>query len=231
MLAIGMPLGVNAGFDDWWGQAQMIQLGQKQHYYEYEYGNEWTRRDGGVFQIYVPTTLNITLSVISDNSNSLYYVALYNSQGKVIENVYYDYSWIWKKNSSTRKAYFNITKKLNKGYYYIECETPLDAHGFTLGTSAALPYKPSIKNIRKNSKTAVTVSWNKVSSVTGYQLYRATSKKGRYQRVKTLSSKSGSYKNGGLKKKKTYYYKVRAYKKVNGKTFYSGCSAIKKIKM
>lgn len=231
MLAIGMPLTVNAGFEDWWAQAQTIQLGQKQHYYEYEYGNEWTRRDGGVFQIYVPTTLNITLSVISDNSNSLYYVALYNSQGKVIENVYYDYSWIWKKNSSTRKAYFNITKKLNKGYYYIECETPLDTHGFTLGTSASLPSKPSIKNIRKISKKTAAVSWNKVGSVSGYQLYRSTSKKGRYQCVKTLSSKSGSYKNSKLKSKKTYYYKIRAYKKVNGKTFYSGFSAIKKIKM
>lgn len=232
MLAIGMPLTVNASFDDWWAQAQTIQLGQKQHYYEYWYGNEWTQREGGVFRFYVPTTLNINFQVISDSSSPLYIVSIYNSQGESVDDVYYDYTWIWKKNPVTRKSYFNLTKKLNKGYYYIECETEVDSGGgFTLGTSASLPSKPSIRNIRKISKKTATISWNKVGSVSGYQLYRSTSKKGRYQCVKTLSSKSGSYKNGKLKRKKTYYYKVRAYKKVNGKTFYSGFSAIKKIKM
>lgn len=232
MLAIGMPLTVNASFDDWWAQAQTIQLGQKQHYYEYRYGSQWSGGTGGVFQIYVPSTLNVTVNVISDSSNPLDAIVLYNSQGQELDLVSYDDTTIWKRNPSTRKAYFNRTKRLNKGYYYIECEVSVNSGGgFTLGTSASLPSKPSIRNIRKISKKTATISWNKVGSVSGYQLYRSTSKKGRYQCVKTLSSKSGSYKNGKLKRKKTYYYKVRAYKKVNGKTFYSGFSAIKKIKM
>lgn len=233
MLVIGMPLTVNAViFEDWWGDAQTIQLGQKQHVYEYLYGNEWSQGQGGVFRFYVPTTLNVTLHVTSDNSNSLYLVNVYNSQGEKLDSVYYNDTWIWKKNPSTRKSYLNLNRQYKKGYYYIECDTFGDTNGgFTIGTSASLASKPSIRNIRKKSKKAATISWNKVSSVQGYQLYRSTSKNGRYQCIKTLSSKSSSYKNGGLKKKKTYYYKIRAYKKVNGKTFYSGFSAIKKIKM
>ena len=34
-----------------------------------------------------------------------------------------------------------------------------------------------------------------------------------------------------LKKKKTYYAKVRAYKMVNGKTYYSKWSTVKKVKV
>lgn len=231
MLAVGMPLTVNASFEDWWSDAQTIQLGEKHHVYEYEYGNVWTRRDGGIFRFYVPTTLNITLQITSDNSNPLSLITIYNSQGEKLDDVYYNDTWIWKKNPSTKKSYLNLNRQYKKGYYYIECETSLDSSSFTIGTSASLASKPSIRNIRKKSKKAATISWNKVSSVQGYQLYRSTSKSGRYQCIKTLSSKSSSYKNSGLKSKKTYYYKIRAYKKVNGKTFYSKFSAIKKIKM
>ena len=234
MLVIGMPLTANAtSFEDWWSDAQTIQLGQKQHVHEYWYDEDiWTGAKGGVFRFYVPTTLNITLHITSDNSRALSTVVIYNSQGEKLDIVDSYDTWIWKKNPSTKKSYLNLNRQYKKGYYYIECERFGDNNGgFTIGTSASLPSKPSIRNIRKKSKKAATISWNKVSSVQGYQLYRSTSKSGRYQCIKTLSSKSSSYKNSGLKKKKTYYYKIRAYKKVNGKTFYSGFSAIKKIKM
>lgn len=88
---------------------------------------------------------------------------------------------------------------------------------------------PTLKT-SATSKSSIKASWSKVSG-TGYQLYRATSKSGTYKKVKSISSSSTvSYKNTGLKKSKTYYYKVRAYKKVGNTTIYSSFSTVKSAK-
>ena len=75
---------------------------------------------------------------------------------------------------------------------------------------------PRISTARYNYKT-IQVKWNKISGVSGYQIYRASSKNGSYKRVKTVGSGTTSFKNKGLTAGKTYYYKVRAY---NGSTVY-----------
>ncbi len=76
------------------------------------------------------------------------------------------------------------------------------------------------------------LSWTKSSNnIDGYIIYRATSKNGKYKKVKTItSSKTYTYTNKNLSKGKTYYYKVRGYKKINGKTYYTKYSNIKSIK-
>ena len=56
-------------------------------------------------------------------------------------------------------------------------------------------------------------------------LYRASSVKGSYKVV--TSTTKNYYINGKLVKNKRYYYKVRAYKVVNGKKVYSPYSSIK----
>ena len=83
---------------------------------------------------------------------------------------------------------------------------------------------PSIKKLTPGTKK-VTVSWNKISGAHGYKLYRATSRSGSYKLVKTTSSTSFTDKS--LKKGRKYYYKLKAYRKVDGKTKYSSYSAVK----
>lgn len=78
-------------------------------------------------------------------------------------------------------------------------------------------------------KKKVTVSWKKVSGATGYQVSRATSKGGTYTTKKTTSSTK--YVNTSLTSKKTYYYKVRAYKTINGVKYYGKWSAVKLAKV
>ncbi|MGM9530261.1 fibronectin type III domain-containing protein, partial [Intestinibacter sp.] len=74
----------------------------------------------------------------------------------------------------------------------------------------------------------VTVTWSNTSSrATGYKVYMATSKTGTYSLIKTTTSKS--YTKTGLTKGKTYYFKVRAYRTVDGKNIYSDYSTIKSI--
>ena len=65
------------------------------------------------------------------------------------------------------------------------------------------------KSSSNDSKKSITIKWKKVSGVSGYQIYRSTSKNGNYKKIKTIKKKNiTSYtdkKNIGLgnrKKKK-----------------------------
>ncbi|MDO5291709.1 MAG: GH25 family lysozyme [bacterium] len=94
----------------------------------------------------------------------------------------------------------------------------------TATTSLPVPKITSIKGYSQR----VTMTWSTEKNVTGYEVYRSTSKNGTYKRV---TSKTGtSVNNTGLEKAKTYYYKVRSYRTVNGKTTYSSYSAISSVK-
>jgi len=90
---------------------------------------------------------------------------------------------------------------------------------------------PKISKLSTKSKKA-TVQWKKISGASGYEVYMATSKKGKYSKIKTVTKGTTvKYTKSKLKKKKKYYFKVRAYKKINGKKIYSSYSSIKSIKI
>ena len=73
----------------------------------------------------------------------------------------------------------------------------------------------------------VKLTWEQLAGVDGYQVYRATSKTGTYTKVATVKGdRTTSYINTGLTCVKTYYYKVRALKKISGKYVYSKYSAV-----
>lgn len=90
------------------------------------------------------------------------------------------------------------------------------------------PAAPKIRKI-KAKKKAIALKWTKVGDAQGYVIYRASKKSGQYKPVKAIG-KNGtlSWTNKKLKKKKTYYYKIRAYKNVGGQIVYSSDSAVKK---
>lgn len=126
-------------------------------------------------------------------------------------------------------------KKLTTGkkyYYKVVAIKKVGKNIFKSGDSSIIEKKPTVSKpkitLKAGTKTA-TVSWKKVSGATGYEVYRATSKKGEYKRVKTTTSTS--YKNTKLTKNKTYYYKVRAYRVVSGKKVYSSYSSVQSVKI
>ena len=70
----------------------------------------------------------------------------------------------------------------------------------------------------------------KSTQVTGYQIEYSTSKSfsSKYTKSKTISSyKTTSVTLKSLKAKKTYYVRVRTYKVVDGKKYYSSWSSVK----
>ena len=103
--------------------------------------------------------------------------------------------------------------------------------GFSNVKSAkAVPAKTTLKAKASDAKN-VKLTWSKVKGASGYEIYRSNSKDGKCSKVKTISKGSTtSYKNGKLKKSTTYYYKIRAYRKVNGKKVYGSYSSVVSVK-
>ena len=83
-------------------------------------------------------------------------------------------------------------------------------------------------SLKVSGKTAA-ISWNKISGADGYQVYYSTSKNGEYKKLKSTSELS--LKKIGLTFGKTYYFKVRAYKKTSAGTVYGGFSKVQSIKI
>lgn len=77
----------------------------------------------------------------------------------------------------------------------------------------------------------VTKKSGKTATVSGYQIVCATDKKfsKNVKRVTVSGSKTLTKTVTNLKKGKTYYVKVRAYKTVNGKKLYGAYSAVKRV--
>lgn len=87
--------------------------------------------------------------------------------------------------------------------------------------------KVSLLSVKSYSYDKIKLTWEPLSGVDGYQIYRATSKSGTYSKVTSVTGASkSSYINEGRTCGKTYYYKVRAYKRINGKTVYSKFSSV-----
>ena len=102
---------------------------------------------------------------------------------------------------------------------------------YTIGVNAAAPANNNAKAQTVKKTRQVTISWSKVNKATGYEVYRAD-KNGAYKKVATIkSAKTLKWIDKNVKKGYTYKYKVRAYAKVKGKTYYSAYSAEKAVKV
>ena len=90
--------------------------------------------------------------------------------------------------------------------------------------TAPVQYKPSSKASGK-----LTVRWKKAAGASGYQIQYAASRSMRGSR--TVSASALTRTLSGLKKGSTYYVRIRAYKKVSGKTYYGAWSSVKNAKV
>ena len=97
-------------------------------------------------------------------------------------------------------------------------------------TTATEPAKPKV-SLSSTSKGKVTVSWNNVNGETGYQIYYSTNKSSGYTKLTSVGTDKIKHTASKLSSGKTYYFKVRAYKKVNGKTIFGTFSSVKSIKV
>jgi len=140
-----------------------------------------------------------------------------NSAGNKLTTA--DYSVVSRKNA---KSVGTATIKVNfKGSYTTATRT------FT--------FKIVPKSTSVSSLTALNngfkVKWKAQKTQTsGYQIQYSKSSSFKSSTTKTVSTKYTSKSYTGLSDKKTYYVKIRTYKTVNGKKYYSAWSAVKKVK-
>lgn len=90
----------------------------------------------------------------------------------------------------------------------------------------------SLTSVKNAGKNTVKVSWKKVTGANGYRVYRSTSKNGEYTSAGFIKKGSTvTFKDKKVPEGKTYYYKIRAYRIVNGKRVYGPYSAVKSVKI
>ena len=95
-----------------------------------------------------------------------------------------------------------------------------------------LPPKTLLTGLKKANRS-FTASWKKNIQATGYQIqYAADSRFTKERKTVTVGKQSATrYKISGLKNKKTYYVRIRSYKRVGKKVLYSSWSTVKKIRV
>ncbi len=102
-----------------------------------------------------------------------------------------------------------------------------NCRGTYTGTFNIVPKAPETIKVSNRTKTGVKITWGHSDYATRYQLYRATSKNGKYTRIHSTANRwEYSFSDSGLKEGTYYYYKVRSYIKVDGKKYYSAWSDI-----
>lgn len=129
------------------------------------------------------------------------------------------------KSGTDYKVTYSNNKKVGKAKVKI---TGIGNYSGTITkTFQIIPAKVSGVAVKAGSRRA-TITWKKAKGAAGYQVWMATKKKGTYKLVKTLTGASKlKYTKTKLTRKKTYYFKVRAYKKGYKGTY----SAVKSVKV
>lgn len=113
-------------------------------------------------------------------------------------------------------------------YYYKICPfVTYDDQAFSgelsnyIGAIVRIDYAQISKSSSKKKSTN-TITWKKVSDADGYYVYYSTKIDGTYKKIKTLKgNKTLTYTQKKLKNGTAYYYKVYAYKTINGKALLS----------
>ena len=153
-----------------------------------------------------------------------YKVYLYNGSKCVATKVTTARSYTFTKLSraTTYKVYVKAYKNANGKAVYSSKKA-----GATVTTK---PGTPTL-SVAAGSKKAV-LKWSKRAEATGYVVYMATSKTGKYTKIATIKKNSTvSMTKTGLKTGKAYYFKVASYKSVSGKVVYSAWSSVKGVKI
>ena len=136
------------------------------------------------------------------------------------------------KNTYTDKAEKAIVNGKKSQYYIVPYYAT--SSNVVTKTSVKTNYylkKETISSVETKGSKALKVAWQKNAKATGYQVRYSTSKSfDSYKTAKLTSKNTLSKTLKDLKKNKTYYVKVRAYKTVNGNKIYSAWSGKKSIK-
>ena len=146
----------------------------------------------------------------------------------------------YKKSSGYKKlavvtglSYTDKNAKNGKTVYYKVIAYKGDQQGSFSKAASAFKLKKPSKIKAKVKRGKVTISFVKSAKASGYQIYRAVKRKGKYKNTATIKAgKTKTVKKTFSKMKKgTYYYKVRAYRSIGKRKIYTAFSKAVKVKV
>lgn len=91
------------------------------------------------------------------------------------------------------------------------------------------PAKPTWTSLKSTKKKTLTAKWKKAKKADGYQVQYSLSKKFKKAKTKTVTANKITIRS--LKRKKTYYVKIRSFARNEKTKTYSSWSKVKKIKV
>lgn len=141
-------------------------------------------------------------------------------------------------NTSTSKVISGLT---NGKTYYVRIRTYQEVSGTTYWSNWSAkksakvvqnPYPTSVSSLTNVSGRKMKVVWKKVSTCGGYRIQYSLNSDMSNGTLVTISGANNTSKTiTGLKKGKTYYVRVRTFRKVSGTTYWSKWSAKKSVKI
>lgn len=105
-----------------------------------------------------------------------------------------------------------------------------NSDSYTLVKTSTRPATPKITKLT-TSKSKVYVTWSNVSGENGYEVNFSSEKNSGYRKLGIFKTDVTKGSRAELTKGNTYFFRVRAYKTVNGAKLYSAWSPIKSIRV
>ena len=166
----------------------------------------------------------------SPSSNKVSWASVTGASGyEVWRSTTADSGYVLVKSTSSR-SYTDSNLIPNTTYYYqVRAYRKVGGSPVPSALSApvsATPYFRSVLNPKavRSSATKIKLTWSAVSGRTGYEVYRSTLPDSGFVLIK--STTSTSFTDSGLTTGVTYYYKICAYRTVNGVKYRSTDSVI-----
>lgn len=171
------------------------------------------------------TTSTVTVKWKKSSGASGYTLYSYNTGTKKYKAV-----------ASTTKTSYKVSK-LTSGKTYVYAVKAYKKSGkkkyySSYSSKATVSTLPStVKNFKKTAVdfTSAAFTWSKVTGATGYYIQYTTDKAFKSS-VKTVGTSATSKKITSLTPNKTYYFRIRAYRTVSSKKYYSSYSSALSVK-
>ena len=166
--------------------------------------------------VYYPKKIKLSSSKYTYNGKTKKpAVRIYDSKGK---KLIYGEDYTYSRPSASKKVGTYKIKVTFKGNY----------SGRKYLYYKINPPKTSLRKLTAAKKSIKVSITKKTSQVSGYEIQYSTSKSFKNAKIKTIKRyKTTSATLKGLKAKKTYFVRVRTYKTVSGKKYYSAWSSYK----
>lgn len=196
-------------FNDEYTSADPLSMGVTRYGVCREYDHDWYK-----FVLKAPSTVSVTFTHTKASADGDWDVYLYKYKGDG------EYAKVAYKDVYVSDGNYTFpTLGLSAGTYFVKVYGYNSACGCQYGVTVNYSVgKPGKFRVSSRGSNSLKLAWNKPAGATGYQLQRKSGNS--YKALATV--KGTSYTHKSLTAGAGYTYRVRAYRTVGGKNYYSG---------